>query len=84
MQNVKYYCRQRIEALTDNQNHYTYFSPTWRKCLNFVYLGNCENLLTKNFLMLFTSLHTIQSLPVHKNASHCSRMSKKISKDFMI
>ena len=43
----------------------------------------CECLLTKNFLRLFTTLHTIQSLLVHKKASHCSRMSKKISKDFM-
>ena len=84
IQNLRYYCKQRIEALADKQckfsciyrvrfehiivqgankisydslsnlkllkwknfisNKHTYFSTTWRKCLNSVNLWNCAGL----------------------------------------
>ena len=62
-QNLRYYCRLRIEALTDNANLAVYR-------VRFDILVQSANKTS--------TLHTIQSLLVHKNASHCSKMSKKI------
>ena len=49
---------------------YTYFSTTWRKCLNSVNLWNCA------------TLHTIQSLVVHRNIRYCTKISKKMIRRF--
>ena len=94
MQNLRYHCRQRIEALVDkcanktsqdslsnfkllnlrnfmSNNHYQYFSTTWRKCLNSVNLWNCEGCFyTNNFLQLCAILHIVQSLLIHNKANH--------------
>ena len=62
------------------------FLSNMKEMSQFCKSGNCKCLLTKNrlyFQRLFITLRTIQSLLVHKNASHCSRISKKISNDFM-
>ena len=47
----------------------------WRKCLNSVNLWNWESFKS--------SLHTINSMLVHKNASNWSKMSKNTLEDFI-
>ena len=66
-----------------SRNHYTYFTTTRRKCLNSVNLWNWKVLKTKEIVRLCATLHTIQPMLVHKNASSCSKMSKKRWGDFM-
>ena len=68
-----------------SKNHYIYiffYSMKERKCLNSINLWNCEGLETKNFVRLCATLHTIQSLLVLKNASHCSTTLKTMSRRF--
>ena len=67
-----------------SKNHYEYFSTTWRKCLNSVTVRIWDRSINKIFLRLYATLHTIQSMLVHRNASDCSKMSKKmIRSDFV-
>ena len=66
-----------------SKNHYTYLSRTWNKCLNSVNLWNWEDLKRKkDYKRLCPTLHTIQSMLVHKNASSCRKMSKKMIRRF--
>ena len=65
-----------------SKNHHTYLSTRKRKCLICVNLWNWEVLLTKIFVRLPATLYTVQSMLVHKNASNCSKMAKKIIRQF--
>ena len=85
-QNLRYYWRQKSVALVDKQCkfsciYWVRFERTIVKSANKNSYDSLSN-LKSYILRLCAILHTIQSFLVHKNASHCSKISKKMIRQF--
>ena len=65
------------------KNHYTYFSTTWRKCLNSVNLWNYEGLWTKSFVRLYAKFTLFNHCWFIRILVIVAGCSKKWSEDFI-
>ena len=82
LSNLKSFQNERISYQRTTTTHKEGFPTTRRKCLNSVNLWNWKGLKTTQIVRLYATLHTIQSMLVYKNASNCSKMSKKTMRRF--